>query len=69
VYKLKPHLRVVVVIGVGEQEGDPSCIANEDGERQIACAVSYNGEEVVGFAVLFLYLTVRLLNLQSTILK
>ena len=23
------------------------CIANEDGERQIACAVSFNGEEIV----------------------
>ena len=29
------------------QEGHASCIANEEGERQIACAISYNGEEVV----------------------
>lgn len=29
------------------QEGHAECIANEDGERQIAAAVSYNGEEVV----------------------
>ncbi|KAJ9115280.1 hypothetical protein QFC20_001147 [Naganishia adeliensis] len=33
----------IAVIG---KEGHASCIANEDGERQIACAVSYNGEEV-----------------------
>lgn len=29
------------------QEGHADCIANEDGERQIACAVSYSGEQVV----------------------
>lgn len=29
------------------QEGHAECIANEDGERQIALAVSYNGEQVV----------------------
>lgn len=29
------------------QEGHADCIANEDGERQIACAVSFFGEEVV----------------------
>ncbi|KAJ9124914.1 hypothetical protein QFC24_002843 [Naganishia onofrii] len=33
----------IAVIG---KEGHASCIANEDGERQIACAISYNGEEV-----------------------
>jgi heat shock protein 1/8 len=27
------------------------CIANEDGERQIACAISFNGEEVVSCIV------------------
>ncbi|OSX68169.1 hypothetical protein POSPLADRAFT_1064453 [Postia placenta MAD-698-R-SB12] len=27
-------------------EGSADCIANEDGERQIACAVSFHGEEV-----------------------
>lgn len=29
------------------QEGHPTCIANEEGERQIACAISYVGEQVV----------------------
>ena len=29
------------------QEGNADCIANEDGERQIACAVSFHGEETV----------------------
>lgn len=29
------------------QEGLAECIANEDGERQIACAVSFFGEELV----------------------
>jgi molecular chaperone DnaK (HSP70) len=29
------------------QEGNAECIANEDGERQIACAVSFHGEEMV----------------------
>lgn len=28
--------------------GVAECIANEDGERQIACALSFNGEEIVG---------------------
>jgi hypothetical protein len=28
-----------------EQEGLAECIANEDGERQIACAISFHGEE------------------------
>ncbi|PCH32980.1 actin-like ATPase domain-containing protein [Wolfiporia cocos MD-104 SS10] len=27
-------------------EGSAECIANEDGERQIACAVSFHGEEI-----------------------
>jgi hypothetical protein len=27
------------------QEGLAECIANEDGERQIACAISFHGEE------------------------
>ena len=29
------------------KEGLADCIANEDGERQIACAVSFHGEEKV----------------------
>lgn len=29
------------------QEGHAECIANEDGERQIALIISYNGEETV----------------------
>jgi heat shock 70kDa protein 1/2/6/8 len=29
------------------QEGVAECIANEDGERQIACAVAFQGEEMV----------------------
>jgi len=29
------------------QEGLAECIANEDGERQIACAIAYQGEELV----------------------
>ncbi|KAF8325431.1 Hsp70 protein-domain-containing protein [Cantharellus anzutake] len=33
-------------IAVINKEGKPHCIANEDGERQIACAISYAGEEV-----------------------
>lgn len=33
----------IAVIG---KEGHASCIANEEGERQIACAISYNGEEI-----------------------
>jgi heat shock 70kDa protein 1/2/6/8 len=28
-----------------QQEGLAECIANEDGERQIACAISFHGEE------------------------
>jgi heat shock protein 1/8 len=32
-----------------EQEGLAECIANEDGERQIACAISFHGEETVSF--------------------
>jgi molecular chaperone DnaK (HSP70) len=38
----------IAVIG---KEGHANCIANEDGERQIACAISYNGEEVVSAPV------------------
>lgn len=34
-------------IAVIDKEGHPLCIANEDGERQIACAISYAGEQVV----------------------
>lgn len=34
----------IAIIG---KEGHAECIANEEGERQIACAISYNGEEVV----------------------
>jgi len=29
------------------QEGLADCIANEDGERQIASAISFHGEETV----------------------
>ncbi|KAH8091341.1 actin-like ATPase domain-containing protein [Cristinia sonorae] len=32
-------------IAVLTKEGSADCIANEDGERQIACAVSFHGEE------------------------
>jgi heat shock 70kDa protein 1/2/6/8 len=32
-----------------QQEGLAECIANEDGERQIACAVSFHGEEIVSY--------------------
>ena len=35
--------------GLYEQEGLAECIANEDGERQIACAISFHGEETVSF--------------------
>lgn len=33
-------------IAVLTKEGLAECIANEDGERQIACAISFHGEEV-----------------------
>lgn len=33
-------------IAVIDKEGHASCIANEEGERQIACAISYVGEQV-----------------------
>ncbi|EIM91780.1 actin-like ATPase domain-containing protein [Stereum hirsutum FP-91666 SS1] len=33
-------------IAVLTNEGNAECIANEDGERQIACAISYHGEEL-----------------------
>ncbi|VDC03201.1 unnamed protein product [Peniophora sp. CBMAI 1063] len=33
-------------IAVLNKEGQAECIANEDGERQIACAISFNGEEL-----------------------
>jgi hypothetical protein len=29
------------------QEGLAECIANENGERQIACAIAFHGEEIV----------------------
>ncbi|KAI0271315.1 Hsp70 protein-domain-containing protein [Gloeopeniophorella convolvens] len=32
-------------IAVLNKEGQAECIANEDGERQIACAISFHGEE------------------------
>ncbi|KAF5346445.1 hypothetical protein D9756_010083 [Leucocoprinus leucothites] len=32
--------------GEGEMEGLAECIANEDGERQIACAVLFHGKEM-----------------------
>jgi hypothetical protein len=35
------------VAKVSQQDYAPDCIANEDGERQIATAVSFHGEEVV----------------------
>jgi len=34
------------------QEGLAECIANEDGERQIACAISFHGEETASFLLL-----------------
>ncbi|KAJ2935835.1 hypothetical protein H1R20_g1259, partial [Candolleomyces eurysporus] len=34
-------------IAVLAKEGQAECIANEDGERQIACAISFSGEEMV----------------------
>jgi hypothetical protein len=37
----------VLIVGFIVQEGVAECIANEDGERQIACAISFNGEEIV----------------------
>lgn len=37
-------------IAVIDKEGHPQCIANEEGERQIACAISYAGEQVVSSA-------------------
>lgn len=37
----------MLTIGLILQEGVAECIANEDGERQIACAISFNGEEIV----------------------
>ncbi|TBU41533.1 actin-like ATPase domain-containing protein [Dichomitus squalens] len=33
-------------IAVLTKEGSADCIANEDGERQIACAISFHGEEL-----------------------
>lgn len=33
-------------IAVLNKEGNADCIANEDGERQIACAVAFHGEEM-----------------------
>ncbi|CAL1697107.1 unnamed protein product [Somion occarium] len=33
-------------IAVITKEGSADCIANEDGERQIACAISFHGEEI-----------------------
>lgn len=35
-------------IAVLNKEGQADCIANEDGERQIACAISFLGEQIVG---------------------
>jgi hypothetical protein len=43
------YLLVVASNNRFSQEGHASCIANEEGERQIACAVSYSGEEVVRY--------------------
>jgi len=34
-------------VNVDLQEGLPDCIANEDGERQIATAIAFHGEEMV----------------------
>jgi molecular chaperone DnaK (HSP70) len=39
-------------IAVIDKEGHPQCIANEEGERQIACAISYAGEQVVRYVPL-----------------
>ncbi|KAI0032441.1 Hsp70 protein-domain-containing protein [Vararia minispora EC-137] len=33
-------------IAVLNKEGQAECIANEDGERQIACAIAFQGEEI-----------------------
>ena len=38
------------------KEGLADCIANEDGERQIACAISFQGEELVSNSQLPHYL-------------
>ena len=35
------------------KEGLADCIANEDGERQIACAVSFHGEEIVCIPIFY----------------
>lgn len=40
-------MRIELEINVGLQEGLPDCIANEDGERQIATAIAFHGEEIV----------------------
>lgn len=37
-----------MILGI-YQEGLAECIANEDGERQIACAVAFHGEEIVRY--------------------
>lgn len=34
-------------IAVINKDGHADCIANEDGERQLATAISYNGDQVV----------------------
>ncbi|WVQ68846.1 uncharacterized protein L199_007055 [Kwoniella botswanensis] len=53
--KLCPTPRTILGINFGQsyasiavidKEGHPQCIANEEGERQIACAISYVGEQV-----------------------
>lgn len=48
------------------QEGLAECIANEDGERQIACAVAFQGEELVRAFFLFVF-TLTLVTLHSTL--
>jgi len=40
-------LRIELEVNLDPQEGLPDCIANEDGERQIATAIAFHGEEMV----------------------
>ncbi|WWD21955.1 hypothetical protein CI109_106443 [Kwoniella shandongensis] len=53
----RPNLSAPAILGINfgqsyasiaviDKEGHPTCIANEEGERQIACAISYAGEQV-----------------------
>lgn len=51
------------------QEGLADCIANEDGERQIACAVSFHGEETVSNVNLLSREAFTLIQASSSILE